>query len=123
MSDPTLDSKPKHPKPPSDPPSEKRRHKRVELAVRCWLSDERHALYLRLHDLSIGGLSVRAPVPFAPTGKIEVGLELPDGRRVRARGQVVWVRASAAESGARMGARFLEFVEGEEDLSRLLGNA
>jgi hypothetical protein len=67
---------------------------------------------------------VRAPVPFAPSGQIEVGLELPGGRRVRARGEVVWVRpSSAVESGPRMGARFIEFVEGEEELYQLLGNA
>ena len=90
--------------------------------MRCWITDSRHTLYLRVHDISRGGLSVRAPVPFAPSGKIEVGLELPGGRRVRAHGEVVWVRSSTAtESGPRMGARFLEFVEGEEELYRLLG--
>jgi len=124
MSNPTLDSDPSHPKPPSEPPREQRRHPRFELAVRCWITDSRHTLYLRVHDISKGGLSVRAPVPFAPSGRIEVGLELPGGRRVRAHGEVVWVRSSTAtESGPRMGARFLEFVEGEEDLYQLLGNA
>jgi len=124
MSNPTLDSDPSAPKLPAEPPREQRRHPRHELAVRCWITDARHTLYLRIHDISRGGLSVRAPVPFAPTGKIEVGLELPGGRRVRARGEVVWVRSSSAvESGPRMGARFLEFVEGEEDLYQLLGNA
>jgi hypothetical protein len=126
LSNPKLDSKPKHDAPPVQPRKEReeRRHPRHALAVRCWISDERHAIYLRLHDLSRGGLSVRAPVPFAPATNVEVGLELPDGRRVRAHGQIVWVRASAtATSGPRMGARFLEFVEGEEDLYRLLGNA
>ena len=124
MSNPTLGSDPSHPKAPSEPSREQRRHPRFELAVRCWITDERHTLYLRVHDISKGGLSVRAPVPFAPAGKIEVGLELPGGRRVRARGEVVWVRSSTAtESGPRMGARFLEFVEGEEDLYQLLGNA
>jgi hypothetical protein len=124
MGNPTLDSDPNHPKVPSDPTREQRRHPRFELAVRCWITDSRHTLYLRVHDISKGGLSVRAPVPFAPSGLIEVGLELPGGRRVRARGEVVWVRSSTAtESGPRMGARFLEFVEGEEDLYQLLGNA
>ncbi len=124
MSNPALGSDPSHPKLPAEPPREQRRHPRFELAVRCWIMDARHTLYLRVHDISRGGLSVRAPVPFAPTGKIEVGLELPGGRRVRARGEVVWVRSSTAtESGPRMGARFLEFVEGEEDLYQLLGNA
>jgi hypothetical protein len=124
MSNRTLDSDPSAPRVPADPPREQRRHPRFELAVRCWITDTRHTLYLRVHDISRGGLSVRAPVPFAPSGQIEVGLELPGGRRVRARGEVVWVRSSSAtESGPRMGAKFLEFVEGEEDLYTLLGNA
>ena len=124
MSTRTLDSDPSAPRAPAEPPREQRRHPRLELAVRCWITDARHTLYLRVHDISRGGLSVRAPVPFAPSGQIEVGLELPGGRRVRARGEVVWVRSSSAtESGPRMGAKFLEFVEGEEDLYTLLGNA
>lgn len=124
MSNPALGSDPNVPPPPADPPREQRRHPRFDLGVRCWITDSRHTLYLRVHDISRGGLSVRAPVPFAPAGKIEVGLELPGGRRVRARGEVVWVRSSTStESGPRMGARFLEFVEGEEELYRLLGNA
>jgi len=124
LSNPALDSDPSAPKVPSEPPREQRKHPRFELAVRCWITDARHTLYLRVHDISRGGLSVRAPVPFAPSGRIEVGLELPGGRRVRARGEVVWVRSStAAESGPRMGARFVEFVEGEEELYQLLGNA
>jgi hypothetical protein len=124
MSNRTLDSDPSAPRVPAEPPREQRRHPRFELAVRCWITDARHTLYLRVHDISRGGLSVRAPVPFAPSGQIEVGLELPGGRRVRARGEVVWVRSSSAtESGPRMGAKFLEFVEGEEDLYTLLGNA
>jgi hypothetical protein len=125
MSNPALDSDPSAPKVPAEPPREQRRHPRFELAVRCWITDSRHTLYLRVHDISKGGLSVRAPVPFVPSGTIEVGLELPGGRRVRARGEVVWVRSSAGEteSGPRMGARFLEFVEGEEELYKLLGNA
>ena len=125
MSNPALDgAEGAPPAAPSDPSREQRRHPRFELAVRCWITDARHTLYLRVHDISRGGLSVRAPVPFAPMGKVEVGLELPGGQRVRARGEIVWVRtATAAASGPRMGARFLEFVEGEEELYRLLGNA
>ena len=124
MSNRTLDSDPSAPKLPPEPPREQRRHPRFELAVRCWITDTRHTLYLRIHDISRGGLSVRAPVPFSPAGKIEVGLELPGGRRVRARGEVVWVRSSeTVESGPRMGARFVEFVEGEDELDQLLGNA
>jgi hypothetical protein len=119
MSNPALESKPTQPKVPTDPPDDKRRHPRRELAVRCWITNARHTVYLRVHDISEGGLSVRAPVPFAPAGLIEVGLELPSGQRVRARGEVVWVR-SGADSGPRMGARFLEFVEGRDGFFQLL---
>jgi PilZ domain-containing protein len=123
MSSPTLDPPDGHGPPDgATPPSrELRRHPRVDLTVRCWIMNRRHTLYLRLHDLSRGGLSVRAPVPFAAASVIEVGMELPGGRRLRARGEVVWVRSGAAdESGPRMGARFVEFIEGEAELYALL---
>ena len=132
MGHPTLDHQPLPPAhdDDSDGPHqpEKRRHRRVELGVRCWLTNDRHTVYLRLHDLSMGGLSVRAPVPFAPSGRVEVGLELPGGRKVRAHGEIVWVKrrapdATAAGLGPLMGARFVEFTEGESELNTLLGHA
>jgi hypothetical protein len=104
------------------PSIEQRRHPRRELALRCWIGDARHTLYARLHDVSRGGLSVRAPVPFSPSSTVEVALELPGGRRVRARGEIVWVR-DAPGNGPRMGARFTEFVDGGEALDALLGHA
>ena len=55
MSNPALDSDPSHPKAPTEPPREQRRHPRFELAVRCWITDSRHTLYLRVHDISRGG--------------------------------------------------------------------
>lgn len=130
MGHPTLES---HAKPPGGdggqggpPQHEKRRHPRLEVGVRCWLTNDRHTVYLRVHDLSLGGLSVRAPVPFTPSGRVEVGLELPGGRKVRARGEIVWVRTREVEAssvGPLMGARFVEFTEGEAELTTLLGHA
>jgi hypothetical protein len=119
---------PSQPQPiaPSEPHRELRRHPRLELPVRCWIVDEKHTVYLRLHDLSRGGLSVRAPMSFTPHHLVDLTLELPGGQTVRARGEVVWVKPDAppaAGSGPKMGARFLEFLEGEEDLYRVLGRA
>ena len=107
------------------PPEDKRRHPRLPLLARAWIEDGRHTVYLRVHDVSCGGLSVRAPVPFAAADAVEVRLELPGGLEVRARGEVMWVRPEPGESsgGPRMGARFLEFHEGEEALFKLLGRA
>jgi hypothetical protein len=101
------------------PSYETRRHPRMVLPVRCWIVGGPHTLYLRLHDVSLGGLSVRAPVPFSATAPVELRLELPGGQAVRARGEVVWVRG-VADSGPRMGARFVEFVEGRELLTHAL---
>jgi hypothetical protein len=110
---------------PPRPLNEQRRHPRVELPARCWIKDGDHTVYLRVHDVSCGGLSVRAPVPFRPSGTVEVRLELPNGHTVVARGEVVWVRPEGGEVAGqpRMGARFLEFLEGEEDLYDMLGRA
>jgi len=127
MSNPTLDSDPSAPKLPAEPPREQRRHPRHELAVRCWITDARHTLYLRIHDISRGGLSVRAPVPFAPEDPVELRLELPGGRSARARGQIVWVKKAGEThddgAGARMGAQFLEWLSGRDDLYAILPTA
>jgi hypothetical protein len=98
---------------------EKRRHPRQQHAIRCWIGDGSHTLYVRLHDISLSGLSVRAPVPFQPSGEVELSIELPDHNRVRARAEIVWTR-NGPGSGPRMGARFIEILEGEEDLKALL---
>jgi hypothetical protein len=123
---PKLDPRQPKENPRQQPPySEQRRHARVEIAnARCWLVDGEHTVYLRLHDVSAGGLSVRAPVPFQAARSVEVRLELPGGVTVRARGEIVWVRPEGGDlGGPRMGARFLEFVEGEEELFKLVGRA
>jgi hypothetical protein len=102
---------------------DKRRHPRLPLPARAWIEDGRHTYYVRVHDVSAGGLSVRAPVPFEASDCVELRLELPGGVQVRARGEIIWVRSNrGGESGPRMGARFLEFHEGEEALYKLLGN-
>jgi Tfp pilus assembly protein PilZ len=104
--------------------AEKRRHRRVQLSIRCWMGDATHTIYLRVHDVSLGGLSVRAPVPFEPDRDLQLSIELPDRSHVRARGKVVWVSPpTGLQSRPRMGARFVEFIEGEEALSALLTTA
>ena len=122
--------------------AEKRRYPRRQLAVRCWIGDGHHTLFARLHDLSLGGLSLRAPVPFAPRAELEVALMLPgtiedphSAVAIRARGRVVWARradgvgrasppfgrrALTQPSGPRMGAEFVEFLEGEALLRKLI---
>jgi hypothetical protein len=106
------------------PSHEQRRHPRVALPARCWLVGGEHTAYLPVHDLSRGGLSVRAPLPFSPADVLELQLELPGGRLLRARGQVCWVKTERQDSARpRLGARFVELYEGAADLDRVLGQA
>ncbi len=122
--------------------AEKRRFPRRQLAVRCWIGDGRHTIYARLHDLSAGGLSLRAPVPFSPSTELDLALVVagslddPHGEMsIRARGRVVWAMRPEAQRGAcglaaqrvlpkpsgpRMGAEFVEFLEGKDLLLRLI---
>ncbi len=103
------------------PSDNHREHPRHALSARCWIDDGRHTLYVRIHDVSHGGISVRAPVPFKPSGNVDLELELPHGR-VKVRAEVVWVRDATGGTGARMGARFLEVSEGKEALALALQN-
>jgi hypothetical protein len=116
---------PSAPEPPSG--SNQRRHPRLRLGARCWLADAEHTVYLRVHDVSRGGLSVRAPVPFSPRETVDVELELPGGAVVRARAEIVWVSPAdqppPRPEWPRMGARFLELLEGEEALAEALARA
>jgi Tfp pilus assembly protein PilZ len=88
--------------------------------VRAWLSDGHHTVYLRLFNLSRGGLAVQAPTPFPVGGELQVSIELPKGR-IRGRGQVVWVSTpGAGDHGPRMGAAFLSVDEGHDELAALV---
>jgi hypothetical protein len=110
-------------RPSDDGPSDnKRRHPRFTLPARCWIVDGRNTIYMRVHDVSRGGMSLRAPVPFRPTSAIELRIELPGGTTTRARAEVVWVRGGG-EPGPRMGARFVEFLDGQDALYKLLERA
>lgn len=126
------------PIPPLDPPpdgwAEKRRFPRRQLAVRCWIRDGQSTLYARVHDVSLGGLSIRAPIAFAPKAELELAIVLPGDPSkpgglvaIRARGRVVWVRAQQSAGPGpgvpRMGAEFLDFIDGEQALRRLIGTA
>lgn len=107
---------------------EKRAHRRYQLAVRCWLADGQRTLYAPVHDVSAGGLSLRAPALFAPDAELELSLVLPPTENtrphgelaIRTRGRVVWVQKPSATSRAHMGARFLDVLD-EVLLGRLLG--
>ena len=93
--------------------TQRRQYPRRPTTAHCWITDPYHTAYLRMQDISLGGLSVGALLPFPTESEIEVRIELPFGRQVRARGYVVW------RKDMRLGARFLEILEGQGDLDAL----
>ncbi len=101
---------------------EKRQSPRRQLSVRCWLADGQHTIFARIHDVSQGGLSMRVPVPFALGTELEVALTTSGHGGalvvpVRVVARVVWLRT--AESGPRMGTRFLDFPDGPAGFGQL----
>ena len=102
---------------------EKRRHARRQLSVHCWMGDGAHTIFARIHDVSLGGLSMRVPVLFSLGTQLEIILAIPSSgsstiKTVRARAEVVWLRAT--EGGPRMGTRFLGFPDGDGALRKLV---
>lgn len=105
-------------------PSDRRQYPRVPVPIRFWIDDGHHTVYLRPYDVSRGGLSLRASAPFQRADELHVRVELPDGGEVHASGEVVWVkRLTDTTEGPRLGARFLQFLQGEERFYQLLAAA
>ncbi|HEY3354801.1 MAG TPA: PilZ domain-containing protein [Polyangia bacterium] len=95
---------------------ERRKHTRYPSQLRCWLRGPARQVYVRLRDISRGGLGLRAPTTF-PRGEVaEVLVEDPRrGVALRARGEVVWTHPDPDHPDhTGTGIRFLEVTEGLE---------
>jgi hypothetical protein len=70
---------------------ERRKYPRFPSHLRCWLKGQARQAYVRLRDISRGGLGLRAPTTF-PRGEVaEVIIENPGrGLKLRGRCEVVW---------------------------------
>jgi hypothetical protein len=91
--------------------SERRRHLRQRIHRRALFDTKQRAVFTRLHDISEGGLSVRAPMPFAPGEELVVTLG-----DVRVRVQVRWTNERPRVG---MGFRILEVLDGGEEFLTL----
>jgi len=91
--------------------AERRRHLRLPTHRRALFDTRERAVFTKLHDISQGGLSVRAPMPFRHGEELVVTL---GGVRVRV--QVQWANA---QPGGGMGFRIVEVLDGGEELLTL----
>jgi hypothetical protein len=92
---------------------ERRRHRRRRSFERAWFDSKTRAVYVRLWDISRGGVSVRGAMPFSDGETLTVTL---GGVRVRA--EVSW-RSERPVAGT--GFRFVEVLDGEDELIALTG--
>ncbi|HJZ88163.1 MAG TPA: PilZ domain-containing protein [Polyangia bacterium] len=88
--------------------AEHRQHPRHRSSLMIWLSSPERSLYVRLHDLSLGGLGLRVPTCLVRGQAIEIALTLPDGAEIGGRAVVAWVRPEGAPGA---GLRLLETTD------------
>jgi PilZ domain-containing protein len=90
---------------------ERRRQPRQRIHARAWFDTSDRSVYTRLHDIGPGGLSVRSSMPFRDGEHLVVTV---GAARVR-----VQVRWSSGRPRAGMGFRFVEVLDGEDELHAL----
>lgn len=110
---------------------EARKHRRVELKVRCWCTGGGTTLYVNILNASLGGLFVRTYTPFSPGDRISVLWKFPGGSSAhKVTAQVVWRRENGrhrVEQGTPlppgMGLKFLDLPEPAKSELEKLGDA
>jgi hypothetical protein len=95
---------------------ERRRFRRVGSGLRCWLRGQSRTVYVRLRDLSHGGIGICAPTTFQRGDAAEVLVEdAHHARSLRAHAEVAWSHPDTDNPGhSGTGVRFLEVIEGRE---------
>ena len=98
------------------PPTQRRKHPRVLIKAHSWVRYGMQTVYLRVRDLSRGGIGLVTPMPFYPAGEVEFEIEFPGGRAMVARGEVMWAQT---QPDLRIGARFTKIIKGQDVLESL----
>ena len=87
--------------------SENRKHERVPTQLRCWCEGDNVTLYVRITNLSEGGLFVRTSTPLACGAQAVVRLTPGGDPELQARATVVWLREEVERAyPPGMGLRF-----------------
>ena len=99
-------------------PDERRRYRRFPSGLKCWLTCEARLVYVRLRDLSRGGLGLRAPTNFAAGDAAEAIVEDPARQQsLRARCEIVWSHPDEDHPDhTGTGVRFVEILDGTDVL-------
>ncbi len=103
-----------------DKNKEKRQYPRIEAnAYLDYNTSDKVLLFHTIENISLGGVSIRAPLVEEVGSIVEMSINFPEEDSVvEMRGEVVWARI---EEHARMGIKFIEMSEEvREKLKKLL---
>jgi len=99
--------------------TENRKHERYPSRLRCWCESENITLYVRIANLSEGGLFLQTNTPMEAGRRTLLRLSGRDVREVMAEAVVVWNRPQRQEKGPPgMGLKFEELDSGALALLR-----
>ncbi|MFZ5471906.1 MAG: TIGR02266 family protein [Myxococcota bacterium] len=99
---------------------ENRRHKRVLSRLRCWCEGQNVTLFVRIGDLSEGGLFLRTSTPLERGTKALLRFQVGEAAEVETRATVMWARGDGEEQPPGMGLQFEELAPGTRELIRRL---
>jgi uncharacterized protein (TIGR02266 family) len=98
-----------------------RRYGRSVSQLRCWCEAQDVTLYVRVGNLSEGGLFLRTSTPLARGSRTRLSLRQGESQELRATATVVWTREEDEEGPAGMGLVFDELdEEARERLRRII---
>ena len=94
-------------------PGTRRKHVRVALCHRVYVTYNGEPYELYTGNISEGGVYIKAEKPFPAGSKVEISLPLEGGSHIHLRGIVVSVKDSSGEISAGMGIEFREVRDDE----------
>lgn len=105
-------------------PGTRRKHERVNFSTKVHVTHNGIASELFSANLSLGGICLRTPEPFAVGSKVELSLPLEGGKHVRLKGIVIHAKSGIAKHHPGMGIEFIEVGDYERKaISNLMKNA
>jgi uncharacterized protein (TIGR02266 family) len=105
-------------------PGTRRKHVRINFSKRVHVIHNGTTSELFSANLSLGGICLRTPEPFAVGSKVELSLPLEGGRHIQLKGIVIHARSGIAKHHPGMGIEFTEVGDYEgKIISNLMKNA
>jgi uncharacterized protein (TIGR02266 family) len=105
-------------------PGSRRKHVRINLSMKVHVIHNGTTSELFSSNLSLAGICLRTPEPFAVGSKVELSFPLEGGSHIRVKGIVIHAKSGIAKHHPGMGVEFTEVGDYERKIiSTLMKNA